>query len=181
MDNGSSYGSSYGMGGPVGGPVGGPPRSRYNRMQSDPAYNRYNNANGYNGYPTSGYQQPRDTVHTNGSNGSPNEHYASDPSSENSSIERAPPVRQPDMGEQYGFHGFGGDRIMEENSQDNAYFTQPPNQGNSAPPPVPAKVGSNQPARLTKNNSNSPPPVGGQARPSNEKRRSWFKRRFSKE
>lgn len=172
----------------MGGPVGGPPRTRYSRMQTDPAYNRY--SNGHNVYPNQGYQQSRDTVNTNGSNGSHSDPYSNEPSSESSSVDRAP--RQPDMGEQYGFNGFGGGPIMEENGQRNGYSVQPPANGNGyGAPPVPQKSGPppappvhNQPIKLTKSNaSNATPPANAssQARPSNDKRRSWFKRRFSKD
>ncbi|KAF2874914.1 hypothetical protein BDV95DRAFT_603698 [Massariosphaeria phaeospora] len=101
-------GNSYNMGGPVG-----PPRAQYNnRMQNDPRWNR--GSNGQNVFPNHNYQQSRDTVHTNGSNGSHSDPYGTDPSSENSSIERGPPITRADMGEQYGFQGFGGNPILEE-------------------------------------------------------------------
>lgn len=178
----------------MGGPVGGPPRGRYNRMQQDPQYNRY--SNGHNVYPNQGYHQSRDTVNTNGSNGSHSDPYGTDPSSDNSSVERAaPPVRQPDMGEQYGFTGFGGGPIMEEGGQRNSYFAQQPQQqsngnGYGSPPAPPQKNGPptppvhGQPIKLTKSNaSNGLAHANGasQDRPSPEKRRSWFKRRFSKD
>lgn len=182
------------MGGPVGG---GPPRTRYNRMQSDPGWNRYNNGQGV--YPPQGYPQTqsRNTINTEGSNGSHSEPYSTDPSSENSSIERATPVMKPDLGEQYGFTGFGGGPqfqgpILEEYTNragpsNNAYSQQEQQYG---PPPVPAKMagqtrGKGGPTRLD----------GGQAQPgadvnprpnvlsrtNTEKRKSWFKRRFSKD
>ncbi|KAF1948808.1 hypothetical protein CC80DRAFT_430783 [Byssothecium circinans] len=175
----------------MGGPVGGPSRTRQNRMQSDPGWNRYSNGNGHSVYPTPGYQQSRDTVHTNGSSGSHSDPYSNDPSSDNSSVERAPPVRQPDLGEQYGFQGFGGAPIMEEHGQNNSYFVQQQQSngyGGAVPPPVPAKAGPppppvhNQPMKLARNTSNdTPPTAGAQARLGPEKRRSWFKRRFSKD
>ncbi|CAI6332176.1 unnamed protein product [Periconia digitata] len=173
----------------AGGPVGGPPRTRYNRMQSDP-YNRY--SNGHTMYPNQGYQQSRDTVNTNGSNGSHSDPYSTDPHSDNSSVERAPPVRQPETGEQYGFTGFGAGPILEENGQQrNSYFAQPPSNGNGhGVPPVPQKNGPppppvhGQPIKLTKTNGSNGSPAANsnsQARPNAEKRKSWFKRRFSKD
>jgi hypothetical protein len=180
-----SYENGYGMGGPVGGPQ----RMRYpnNRMQSDPGWNR---ANGNNVYPVNGYQQSRDTVNTNGSNGSHSDGpYSNDPSSENSSIERAVPVKapQPDLGEQYGFNGFGRGPSMGEFGQGNpngGYF--PPQQTNAAPggpppppkhvnPPAPIKLNSTGPAAANANRPNL------LSKKSEEKRQSWFKRRFSKD
>ncbi|ORY14984.1 hypothetical protein BCR34DRAFT_196150 [Clohesyomyces aquaticus] len=182
--------------GPQGGPVGGgPPRTRYNRMQSDPGLNRYNNGNGV--YPPQGYPQTqsRNTINTEGSNGSHSDPYT-DPNSENSSIERATPVMKPDLGEQYGFSGFGGGPqfqgpILEEypngaGPSNNGYFQQQ----QQVPPPVPAKR-----ANPAQGNSGPIRPGGGQAqaradvsarpnalaRNNTEKRKSWFKRRFSKD
>jgi len=165
----------------MGGPVGGPPRTRNNRMQSDPAWNRHNQGNGV--YPSHGYQQSRDTVNTNGSNGSHSDPYT-EPGSDNSSVERATPVGRPDA-EQYGFQGFGGGPILEEYPapQNMGYPVQPPNGANGygAPPPVPAKA---QPIKL---GQSSGAPSASEGRPdvlqrqNTDKRRSWFKRRFSKD
>ncbi|KAF2270535.1 hypothetical protein CC78DRAFT_539055 [Lojkania enalia] len=181
----------------------GPPRARYNqqRMQSDPGWNRYGNGQGV--YPSQGYQQSRDTVITGGSNGSQSEPYSTDPSSENSSIERAPAPAKPDMGEQYGFSGFGGGPqfqgpILEEYGNSagpsgDGYFPQPYPNNTNLPPPVPAKTGPPPPinnSNLIKlSNSQGPPPVNDNGRPNvltrnstnnSEKRKSWLKRRFSK-
>lgn len=195
--------NGHGMGGPVGG-MGGPPRTRYNRMQSDPGWNRYSHGNGGgngggNGvYPVQGYQQSRDTVNTNGSNGSHSDPYSGGPSSENSSIERATGAVKPDAAEQYGFSGFGGGPILEEYhngmgpSQNNGYAVQRPNGtlNYGAPPAVPMKQGpspppvqANKPIKLTKSNDAQ---AGGENRPAvqrqgTDKRKSWFKRRFSKD
>lgn len=184
------------------GPRGGP-RTRYNpnRMQSDPGWNRY--SNGHNVYPSQGHQQPRDTVVAGGSNGSLSEPHSADPSSENSSIERGYPVNKPDMGEQYGFSGFGGgpQPILEEYGNDagpsnNGYFPPQHNAGN-VPPPVPMKTAGPPPPpahnpnmiKLTNSQGQGPPPANG-GRPNvlsrksteaSDKRRSWFKRRFSKD
>ncbi|KAF2009833.1 hypothetical protein BU24DRAFT_414295 [Aaosphaeria arxii CBS 175.79] len=184
-------------------------RNRYNRMQSDPY--RYNNNNSNNNintnnnvYPTQGYHQSRDTVITGGSNGSQSEPYSNEQGSENSSIEQRggpvgpPPGVRPDLGEQYGFNGFGGggpQPILEEYGNvpsGQGYFPPQQSQQQNFAPPVPAKTGQPQvaPIQLSQSNSN------GQAMPANgprpnvlsrkgtsqsgEKRQSWFKRRFSK-
>jgi hypothetical protein len=158
-------------------------------------------------YPTPGYQQSRDTVNTGDSSGSQSDQWnnSTAPSSDNSSFERpTPPVKQPqsDLGEQYGFTGFGAGPILEEyagqdesnysvSQQQNGYF-QASHTG--APPPVPSKYnghrvlskhGNGRPVRM---DSNPLGPSSGNA-PNNrpappakeEKRKSWFKRRFSKD
>jgi hypothetical protein len=137
-------------------------------------------------------------VNTHGSNGSHSEPYSTDPSSENSSIERGGPVKQPDrdLGEQYGFSGFGGgpQPILEEygNRQGypgNAIFQQ---QHSNLPPPLPAKTNAppaNNPnvIKLSNSQGQGAPAVGGDrpnvlSRKSTEdKRKSWFKKRFSKD
>ncbi|KAJ4296234.1 hypothetical protein N0V90_006279 [Kalmusia sp. IMI 367209] len=180
----------------MGGPVGGPPRARYNRMQTDPGWNRYpqSNGNGNGVYPVQGYQQSRDTVNTNGSNGSHSEPYSTEPSSDNSSIERAAGMK-PDLGEQYGFQGFGGGPNLDKyqngmGPSNNGYAVQRPNGtlNYGAPPPVPTKQGvppaGNNPIKLTKSGEG---PANGDGRPAvlqrqnTDKRKSWFKRRFSKD
>ncbi|KAI8940155.1 hypothetical protein NX059_003866 [Plenodomus lindquistii] len=173
-----------------GGPVGGPPRMRYgNRMQSDPGFNR-GGAN--NVYPQNGYQQSRDTVNTNGSNGSHSDGlHSNEPGSENSSIERGFPVRSPhnDMGDQYGYSGFNRGPIMEEYghqgpSQQGGYFPPPaPQQQYNVQPPAPKQATPAAPIKL----GSSGPPAAGAERPpivsknTDDKRKSWFKRRFSKD
>jgi hypothetical protein len=189
------------------GPGYGPQRnSRYgNRPQFDGnGYNRQSNGHGV--YPTPGYQQSRDTVNTHNSNGSHSEPYSADPSSESSSLERGGPVRQPDLGEQYGFSGFGGNPqpILEEfpgngNGNGNGYYPQQQQQygnGNGGPPPVPRKAPApaNNPnvIKLSGAQNGGAPAVGGGSggRPAvlarngseaGDKRKSWFKRRFSKD
>jgi hypothetical protein len=179
------------------GPMGAP-RTRYNRMQSDPT-NSWNNrySNGQNVYPQQGYQQSRDTVNTGGSNGSHSEQYSNEPSSENSSIERGGPVMRPDMGEQYGFSGFGGgpQPILEEygngaGPSQNGYMPQQRVGTNG--PPVPTKAGPPVPThnpnmiKLTSSQGQGPPPankpnvLSRKNTDGSEKRKSWLKRRFSK-
>jgi hypothetical protein len=165
-------------------------------MQSDPGWNRHPHANGNGVYPVQQYQQSRDTVNTNGSNGSHSEPYSTDPSSENSSIERSVGAMKPDMGEQYGFNGFGGTPIQEEYHQgmgpaSNGYAVQRPNGTlNYRAPPVPMKQGpppppvhANKPIKLTSSNDvpNAESRPALLQRQSTEKRKSWFKRRFSKD
>jgi hypothetical protein len=189
-----SYADGYGNGGPVGAPQ---QRMRYgNRMQSDPGWNNRQNAHG-GVYPMNGHQQSRDTVNTNGSNGSHSDGpYSNDPSnSENSSIERGMPVQPPqqDMGAQYGFNGFGRSPIMEEYAQGPGHYSQgppPPAHGmssqNGMPPPPPKHANQGPPIKL----GGGGPPATENTRPNTlskknsdagEKRKSWFKRRFSKD
>ncbi|CBX95529.1 hypothetical protein IAQ61_004361 [Plenodomus lingam] len=173
----------------AGGPVGGYQRMRYgNRMQSDPGWNR-GGAN--NVYPQNGYQQSRDTVNTNGSNGSHSDGpHSNEPSSDNSSIERGVPVRPPqhDMGDPFGYSSFNRGPIREEygqqgpSQQQGPYFpSQQQNQG--VPPPPPKHATPSAPIKL----GNSGPPDAGAHRPplaskkSDDKRKSWFKKRFSKD
>lgn len=188
----------------------GPSRSRYSqRLQSDPALNQYNQPHAV--YPTQVYQRSRDTINT-GSNGSQSEPWtnSTDPSSENSSIERATPVAKPDLGEQYGFNGFGAaPPILEEygynsgppyeqsnggypsmnGNHSNGTYNQP--RHNGAAPPVPPHndaqnrgpirlgAGNQQPLAHSTGNAAPPrPPLKGN---DSDKRKSWFKRRFSKD
>ncbi|KAF2831329.1 hypothetical protein CC86DRAFT_443063 [Ophiobolus disseminans] len=185
---------SYENGGAMGGPVGGPPRTRYgNRMQSDPGWNTRQNGHGV--YPVNGMHQSRDTVNTNGSNGSHSDGpYSNDPS-DNSSFERAVPVQrpqqppQPDMGEQYGFQGFGKGPQMDPYAQGplngNAYYPPPQQNGmQSGPPPPPKHATSPTPIKLNTSAGSQPADPGRKvlSKTSNDdKRKSWFKRRFSKD
>jgi len=184
-----SYVDGYGNGGPVGAQ---PQRMRYgNRMQSDPGWNNRQSAHG-GVYPMNGYQQSRDTVNTNGSNGSHSDGpYSNDHSnSENSSIERGMPVQPPqqDMGAQYGFNGFGRGPIMEEYAQGSGNYSQGPPQppAHAMPPPPPRHSTQAAPIKL----GGGGPPATENTRPAmlskkssdaGEKRKSWFKRRFSKD
>lgn len=142
-------------------------------------------------------------MNTGGSNGSNSEPtYSTDPSSDNSSIERAaPPQKQmQDLGEQYGFSGFGGGPqyqgpILEEfgsgpgpSSLGGHYPQQQYPTHSNIPPPVPTKkplppINTN----INLNNQSGPPAqasrpnVLSRKSTSDEgKRKSWLKRRFSK-
>ncbi|KAF2756616.1 hypothetical protein EJ05DRAFT_70165 [Pseudovirgaria hyperparasitica] len=181
-------------------PVAGPSRNRYNqRMMSDPQAGRYNN--GAPVYPNAGYQQSRDTVNT-GVSGSGSEPWTNttDPSSENSSIERNIPVNRADAADQYAFTGFGSAPIMEEYGPDANYSClhmaptgtySPPNYPNALAPTVPPKNSSGKshiPLGISPSttgeavrNNESRPRTLSRRESSGDKRKSWFKRKFSKD
>ncbi|EMD94328.1 hypothetical protein COCC4DRAFT_131391 [Bipolaris maydis ATCC 48331] len=192
-----SYADGHGYGGPVGGGPP-PPRMRYgNRMQSDPGWTNRQSMQGV--YPMNGYQKSRDTVHTNGSNGSHSDGpYSNDPSSDNSSIERGVPVQPPqqDLSSQYAFiNNFGRGPILEEFGERPGYSSQgapPPPQhngmySNGSPPQPPKHAMQPAPAPIKLDSGSAPAPE--QSRPkmlsknssnAGEKRKSWLKKRFSK-
>ncbi|KAI9731493.1 MAG: hypothetical protein M1834_004613 [Cirrosporium novae-zelandiae] len=164
---------------------------RYNRMQPEPSSNSngYANGNGnQNPYGAHGYQQSYDTVASSGgSHGTEPWGNSTDPSSENSSVDRLQHVaKQPDLGEQYGFNGFGGapqlqpqlDDYQAQSNYGDANLYR--NDGTSvAPQPMPVTAGR-QPIQLGGSGSESTRPQQ-EYRASDEKRKSWFKRRFSKD
>jgi len=158
-----------------------PNRARYPRTASEPHF-----GNGQGVYPVPGNQQSYETVTTaSGSGGSSADPagYSTDPSSENSSMDRiAPPPKDP--GETYGFNGFGntpqylppGSSLNEQygsngaQRQGDGYMNPPPlPRKESGPPRVPIKLGASSGNVLSK-----------EARPPTEKRKSWFGKRFSK-
>jgi hypothetical protein len=168
------------------------PRNRFGpRQHSDPALNRYNTNNPQGVYPTPTYGQSRDTVNTGGSNGSASDQWqqSTDPSSENSSIDRL-------AGNGYDPQQAHREPISEEghytyaNGQLGAYH--PGYVNPNGPPPPPPKNGAPAPRREVIRLSESagmpvggsPIPLGassGNGRPSMEpKRKSWLKRTFSK-
>lgn len=183
------------------------------RTHSDPALygNNHNTAVQQNPYSSHGQQPSYDTVGT-ASNGS---HFtepwgnSTDPSSENSSIDRVQPGPKTDAGDAYGFNGFGGGPqfqgpILEEYGHGGPSYGQPgygtsqvgntnghPYQGNGATPnslssgaPLPPPKESappRVPIKLGANNhAKQASDVNAATVPENEKRRSWLKRRFSK-
>lgn len=170
----------------------GPSRNRFSqRMRSEPFVPRYSNgANGAPVYPNHGPQLSRDTVGTNISNGTASGSEAfgnsTDPSSENSSIDRYMAG-----GDQYGYSGVGGappvQPIMEEHGDySSQMYNRPMNggpppaaygrpQGDSWGPPPPSKA----PIKLT--SDGSAPSTQPQIQRQESKRKSWFKRRFSKD
>ena len=167
-------------------------------MYSEPSLNNYN---GQGVYPAPGYQQSYDTVATsaNGSGGYTDQwRDSTDPSSESSSIERLPQSSKPEPAETYGLNGFGGapqfrDAILEEHSIGTPAYGEPGYggsqrsrgagarfQGNrqGALPPTPpphAPPRDERPRVPIKLNGPTSPTTDG-----NEKRKSWLKRRFSK-
>lgn len=171
------------------------------RVHSDPALY---GTNSHSLYPAHGYQQSYDTVASASGNESHNTDpwgNSTDPSSENSSIDRVQ-APKPDAAENYGFNGFGGapqfqGPILEESGVNSPSYGQfgygqnqnqnltkgsplsPRNVGPPAPPPhgtpyqIPAKI----PIKLgTSPSSDRPLPSAP-----GEKRKSWLKRRFSKD
>lgn len=190
---------------------GGPPNQYGNgrrfgpRNHSDPALYGHNSAQGV--YPSHAQQPSYDTVGTvsNGSHVTDQWGNSTDPSSENSSIDRVPPAPKQDLGEVYGFNGFGGGPpfqgpILEEHGQGfpeygqsaygqpqmgrtNGYSYQgyngsPPSAPPHGAPGLPPKdAGPRVPIKL------GAPSASANRAPSavdNDKRKSWLKRRFSK-
>lgn len=165
-----------------------PNRARYPRTASEPHYN-----NGQGVYPSPANQQSYETVTTaSGSGSSDPLGYATDPSSENSSMDRIPPPPPPqkDLAEAYGFNGFGGNPqylppgsgINERHEPNGAqqqgygYSSQgPPSllRKESGPPRVPIKLGTTSGNAGPQPQESGRPPVG-------EKRKSWFGKRFSR-
>ncbi|KAL9130949.1 MAG: hypothetical protein Q9217_000995 [Psora testacea] len=211
--NNSRPGSYYENGTAPGTPYYGVGSRRFGpRNNSDPAL--YGNNVQQAVYPSHGHQQSYDTVGTvsNGSHVTDQWGNSTDPSSENSSIDRvqpAQPAHKPDLGEAYGFNGFGGapqfqGPILEEHGQGAPGYGQPgygqsqtsngigyPYQGNGLPPnapphgtPVaPPKEGApaRAPIKLGVNNlAASRGSDGPQPPVKNDKRRSWLGKRFSR-
>ena len=160
-------------------------------------------------YPSHGYQQSYDTVTSasgTGSHGTDQWGNSTDPSSENSSIDKIHQGPKPDIGESYGFNGFGGapqlqGPILEEHGKNGPAYGQPgyaqshsvpgaanAYQGNGVPPKPPAhvytrEIGPKVPIKLG-DTTKSPAytVVSPQTNPVSPggKRKSWLKRRFSK-
>ena len=171
------------------------------RINSDPTLYGHNVQGGI--YPSPGFQQSYDTVASaTNSHGTDQWGNSTDPSSENSSIDKIHQTAKPDVGEAYGFNGFGGapsiqGPILEEHGQDAPAYGQPgygksqkavgagnPYQGNgvgSGPaPPVPQK-GNPPRVPIKLGNSSNAATIAASPRSDNtEKRKSWIKRRFSK-
>jgi len=162
---------------------------------------RYDNGHGYNG--------SRDTVTTGVSNGSQSEPYSTDPSSENSSIDKPHPAPRADYDEQYGYSTPGRgpgfqNPIMEESvyrNGDGAYYQQnkagpsrndgyPHQTHNGAPPPAPVHatfqgVAAKKPIRLGGDGTSQPLAAssgnsGAGLQHTPSQKKGWFKRRFSK-
>jgi len=182
-------------------------RSKFGpRTNSDPILSNHNNATaGF--YPSHGHQQSYDTVASasNGSHATDQWGNSTDPSSENSSIDRVQAAAKPDIGETYGFNGFGAGPqiqgpILEEHGQGAPAYGQPgygqgrvadrngfPYQGNGAPTPPPHGFQKENMSRVpiqlggSSGSKESSAVADRPAEPTTtEKRKSWLKKRFSR-
>lgn len=177
----------------------GNPRRPTIRMNSDPVL--YGNSNQVN-YPSPAYSQSYDTggsTSANESHGTDQWGNSTDPSSENSSIDRSQPATKPDLGEVYGFNGFGGapkfqGPILEEHGQGAPTYGQP---GYGDSQMVPGKAQAYQGNGHSKGPTPPPHNFSGQrtlnepiklgnssaanlsSNPSGKKRMNWIQRRFS--
>jgi len=175
-------------------PMSPPTRNRFQQRQyTEPGYDRrYNNGRVY---PAPGFHNSRDTVNTGASSGSQSEPWANttDPSSENSSIDRvnAVPKQDPD-----GFNPHF-QTVDEESGVPSSGYSQPngagwnrrhgPSQSYGGAPPVPQHESSRPASRLIKLSDG-----GNQSgaaldtdytpqRPQDSgKKKGWLKRTFSK-
>ncbi|KAL8724008.1 MAG: hypothetical protein Q9166_008186 [cf. Caloplaca sp. 2 TL-2023] len=171
-----------------------------NRVNSDPMLYGTNNQGVY---PTHGYHQSHDTVASASGNESHNTDpwgNSTDPSSENSSIDRVQHAPKPESAETYGFNGFGGapqfqGPILEERGvNDRAYgqasgYGQPQGMGNGSPihsrtvvppPPPPHASSKPNPLRVPIKLGSLPTPERPSSNGNTEKRKSWLRRRFSR-
>ncbi|KAI9834723.1 MAG: hypothetical protein M1819_002808 [Sarea resinae] len=187
-------------------------RNRYGqRMHSDTMLNRYSNGPGV--YPTHNYQQSHDTVNTGASTGSHATDQwgnSTDPSSENSSMDKMQQPAKADLGEEYGFNGFGGEPQLAGQGNGNPAYgpagyagpgaQAPPGAeygfpaGNGVPPYMPPQGMPNGAApqrpviKLGGDSDYSAstatptaPTIPAEKRPEiGGKRKSWLKKRFSK-
>jgi hypothetical protein len=161
-----------------------PNRARHPRTAVEPHY-----GHGQGVYPAPGNQPFYETVTTASGSGSSSEPagYSTDPSSDNSSLDRIAGVGMKESSENYGLDGFGAtpqlsplDHGLEQyvsngtpRKVNNGYMNQ-------APPPVPQKGGSatlRKPIKLGTTSGNAGPAIQA---PVPEKRKSWFGRRFSR-
>ncbi|TVY33490.1 Uncharacterized protein LOCC1_G007796 [Lachnellula occidentalis] len=186
--NGAARPESYYNGENAAGPSNGyhPNRARYPRTASEPQFN-----NGQGGvYPAPGNQPSYETVTTaSGSGGSSGDPagYSTDPSSENSSMDRVAPLPHKEV-ETYGFNGFGntpqyappGSALDQRQGptgaarQGNGYQHQGP------PPPSKESAAPRVPIKLGETDGNAAPQPAEIPAPTNEKRKSWFGRKLRK-
>lgn len=147
------------------GPSGPPRRFPNQRMASDP-----NLLSGQRPYPPQhAHQFSQDTVNTGMSNGSDSTGpwaNSTDPSSENSSIDRVQTAPKPYE------NGYGPNGYQGPIPEDGAY----PMKGGAMPVQPP----SSQRRPIALGNSVGPAELPSTKRPEPEKRKSWLKRRFSK-
>jgi len=165
------------------------------RMRYNSRGGSYNNAGHYNGngngngvYPQHGYHQSHDTVtsgQTYGSDSTGPWHNGTDPSSENSSLDRINATTKPQQDGMYGGqNGYGGyPRAIPEDGQ---YAPQHQGYGGG---PVQPPGGARKPIPLGGGGESgfsaptAAPPRGNlpsTARAEPEEKKSWLKRRFSK-
>lgn len=148
-------------------------------------------------YPSHGYQQSYDTVNSSGSHQTDPYGNSTDPSSENSSLDRIHQLpkqneQQQPVGDNHRFIGFGGNgqQYPLENYSTgqggygrsgyaNASPSQPRYDAQERPPPPP-KESPRAPIKLNSQGTSSPLTRQVSDSPTTDKRKSWFKRRFSK-
>lgn len=117
--------------------------------------------------------------------------YSTDPSSENSSVDRIAPLPAKEPGETYGFNGFGGtpqyappgSGLQDQYVANSANGAQRQGNGyqNQGPPPVPRKESASRvPIKLGASSGNVSPQNESERPSTGEKRKSWFGKRFSK-
>lgn len=166
----------------------GPQRMRYGGSRGG-GYNNGNNHNGNGVYPQHGYHQSYDTVNsgqTYGSDSTGPWNNGTDPSSENSSLDRINATNSQQDGVYGGQNGYGGyPRPIPEDGQ-----YAPEQQQGYGGGPVQPPGGQRRPIPLGGSGDDTgfsaaaaAPPRGklpSTARPEPEKRKSWLKRRFSK-
>jgi len=180
--------SYYNGGDNAAGPSNGyhPNRARYPRTASEPHF--INSQGGGQGsvYPVPGNQPSYETVTTASGSGSSADPagYSTDPSSENSSVDRVAPLPHKEV-ETYGFNGFGntpqyappgvglGERLGPTGvqRQGNGYQHQGP--------PPPSKDMPRAAIKLGETTGNAAPQPA-QRNEKAEKRKSWFGRKFRK-
>jgi hypothetical protein len=160
-----------------------PNRARYPRTPTELHPN-----NGGSIYAANLNPQSYETVTTasgSGSSGDP-AGYSTDPSSDNSSVDRVAPLPPKEPLEIYGFSGFGStpQYLPPGSGLYDQYGSNGMQHGNGyqneGPPPVPRKEvpGSRVPIKLGTTSRNAQPPA--QRPGAGEKRKSWFGKRFSK-
>jgi hypothetical protein len=159
-------------------------RARYSRGGSHANGNHYNgNGNGQgNGvYPQHGYHQSHDTV---GSDSTGPWQNGTDPSSENSSLDRINATTKPQQdGMHGGQNGYGGyPRAIPEDGQyapqqQQGYGGGPVQPPGGARKPIPLGGGGESGLSAAAPPRSNLPTT---ARPEPEKKKSWLKRRFSK-
>ncbi|WPH01036.1 Hypothetical protein R9X50_00387000 [Acrodontium crateriforme] len=181
QNGGGYYGNRQGQEG-----YNGPPRMRYNnRVQSEGGNHNARQ------HPQHGYHQSQNTMNTDMTSGSdstgPWANYT-DPSSENSSIDKLNAINKADSG--YGMNAYGSPNhfegpIMEEQGSGSYGGAYPPNRygGGLAAPPVQSPHQQRRPIALGGSEDAYAPPrskLPTSSRPEPEKRKSWLSRRFSK-